>query len=117
MYNTNILQFIKEFQSTDEQTIKYIFKNKYCYYFAVILQTAFPGGTIVWCSPYDHIAYQYDGQIYDIDGICNYHAENYIPVSYLQDTLLDFLHIPGKPSYTTDQQIANIILKYKEENS
>ena len=71
--NKDILEFIYNFFSShssgieNNEHIRKIFRDGYCYYFALILQDAFPGGKIVWCAPFGHIAYQYNNTLYDIE--------------------------------------------------
>lgn len=92
------------------------FRAGYCYYFAVMLQAAFERGTICWCAPYGHMVWVDENNVaYDIEGINTSDCTYYIPISYLGDTLLDFLHIPGKTYNTTEQEIADIIVRYEEE--
>lgn len=71
----NILDFIKkfrtksgEFDKVTEGKVCYLFTNDYCYYFAKILEEAYPGGTICQPWPIDHFIYKYHDKYYDIDG-------------------------------------------------
>lgn len=46
-----------------------LFRAGFCYYFAKMLENAFPGGEVCWAAPYSHIVYNYNGICYDIEGI------------------------------------------------
>ena len=92
----NILRFIGKilYHSGVEnlQVIYDLFIQGYCYYFAKILEDAFPGGEICQASPSGHIGYVYDGIPYDINGICDYDVsdEDFIPISKIN--INDFKH-------------------------
>ena len=62
---TQILDFIRQFQKPD--TID-VFSNGMCYWFAEILKTRFPGGSIIYNDIENHFSYYYDGLRYDIKG-------------------------------------------------
>ena len=42
------------------ESIRHLFEAGYCYYFAKMLEDAFPGGTICVCYPFGHIVYVYN---------------------------------------------------------
>lgn len=111
-----VLNFILDFLSHSkeenvENVLKDQFSNGYCYYFAVILRTAFNRGEVCWCSPYPHICWvDEDGVPYDIYGICTSEADEYIPVSFLRDTLQTFMHTDSSKAYITSQQEASYIM-------
>ncbi len=116
-----ILQFITEFRlagglsETEEEAMRMAFRAGYCYYFAVMLKTAFPEGEICWTAPFGHIVFVYQNIPYDIEGL--YYGEEdeeLIPIGWLKDGILDFMHIPGKEYNMTDQEIAKIICEYRE---
>ena len=78
----NILDFIKnfrtksgEFDKKTEGSVCHLFTDGYCYYFAKILEEAYPGGTICKPWPIGHFIYKYRTKYYDIDGeyILNQH--------------------------------------------
>lgn len=61
--------FIKQFKSMNKQhVLENTFTKGYCYYFAIIMQTRFPGGKIMYDSDYAHFVYQYKNKLYDITG-------------------------------------------------
>ena len=62
-----------------------------CYWFAKMLNDAYPGGRMCVKSGCGHIVYYYEGKIYDIEGI---HLEKakYFPVEYFGDKIDDFKH-------------------------
>lgn len=99
--NKQILEFIAgvRFQCSpacstgiSEETIRYLFEEGYCYYFARMLEDAFPGGDVCLMYPFGHITYVYDGIIYDISGVSDAEHEALIPVKYLGDTISIFKH-------------------------
>ena len=99
--NKQILEFIAgvRFQcspacSTDTsvETIRYLFEAGYCYYFARMLEDAFPGGDVCLMYPFGHITYVYDGIIYDIGGVSDAEYESLIPIKYLDNTISVFKH-------------------------
>ena len=97
------------------KTIANLFSNGYCYYFAKILQDAFPNGTICQCYPFGYIVYVYDGIAYDIDGVSNSECEMCMPVSLLGEAIDDFRHIPNQEYNITEQEIAKIGIECKEK--
>lgn len=76
-YNTEpdkkVLGFIYDVQHAcaeeDVAVIQRLFRNGYCYYFALMLQDAFPGGEIMWTIGGGHICYKYLNVAYDITGV------------------------------------------------
>lgn len=115
-----IIQFITEFRlagglsETEEEAIRMAFRCGYCYYFAVMLKTAFPDGEICWAAPFGHIVFVYQNIPYDIEGVYWGEEEEFIPICWLKDGILDFMHIPEKAYNMTEQEIAKIICMYRE---
>ena len=92
----------------------FTFSSGYCYYFAVILYTAFRRGTVCWAAPFGHIVWEdMNGVAYDIGGVYSGEAECLIPVSFMGDTLDDFLHIRGVAHNTTQGEIEKMMNNYK----
>ena len=92
------------------------FHAGYCYYFALMLKEAFGRGQICWCAPYGHICWQDENGVgYDIGGICDSECDFYIPVTYIKEGLLDFLHIPGKVFNASQEYIDNAIEMFKKD--
>ena len=116
-----VLQFIKNIvtsvpKSGSEDVIYDLFHAGYCYYFALALKEAFGRGQICWCAPYGHICWQDENGVgYDIGGICDSECDFYIPVSYIKEGLLDFLHIPGKVFNASQEYIDNAIEMFKKD--
>ena len=117
-----VLGFIYEFlyhtcnSEEDAELTRVKFRAGYCYYFAVMLKTAFNRGEIVWCAPYGHIAWQDEnGIVYDIEGVNYSDCEYYIPVSYIEEGLKDFKHIPGIGFNASYEYIQNAIERYKKD--
>ena len=77
------------------ETIRCLFEAGYCYYFAKMLEDAFPGGQVCLCYPYGHVVYVFGGVAYDIGGVSDAEYEMYIPFYELGDATADFKHVPG----------------------
>ena len=73
-----------------------VFENGYCYYFANILNLAFPAlGRVVWIRNRGHIVWQsnFSGICYDISGIyVDYKDGDLVEVGRLGNLLKDFQH-------------------------
>lgn len=97
--NKNVLTFIGNIlyhngvDNTD--TIIKLFSCGYCYYFAKMLQDAFPGGEICQPAPYPHIVYVLDNIPYDIQGLCDLEYDELIPIEKLED-LESYKHRNGE---------------------
>lgn len=76
------------------ESVRNLFEDGYCYYFARMLEDAFPGGVACLCYPFGHIVYIYEGIAYDINGISNSEHEYYIPISELGKAIDSFRHVP-----------------------
>lgn len=74
------------------ETIRSLFEAGYCYYFALMLEDAFPGGDVCLMYPFGHITYVYDGIIYDIGGVSDNEYEALIPIKYLGASINVFKH-------------------------
>lgn len=73
------------------EIIRKLFHDGYCYYFALMLRDAFPGGFMSWTKPFGHIVYVYDDVPYDIEGV--YFGEgDTVDYNALGDTLEAFRH-------------------------
>lgn len=120
-YDKTVLLFIVDVlaavpKKESEDIIYTFFHSGYCYYFAVMLKEAFQRGQVCWCAPYGHMCWLDDnGVAYDIGGICDSECEFYIPVSYINEGLSDFLHIPGKAFNASKEYISQAIEKYKTD--
>ena len=99
------------------ETIRYLFESGYCYYFAKMLEQAFPGGTICYCYNFGHIVYVFDEVAYDISGVSDAEVELLIPIEELGDSVLDFMHIPGKRFCTTVKQIEKLGERVRKEGN
>ena len=120
--NRKVIEFICNFNwhgknSSDEvEIIRKQFRAGYCFYFANILKIAFGRGEVCWCAPYGHICWvDDDGFPYDIEGVCDSDCDYFIPVSYMGDTILDFMHIPNKVFNASEDDIKRIIDAYKRD--
>lgn len=96
------------------ETIRSLYENGYCYYFAKILEEAFPGGTICLCYPYGHIVYIYQEVAYDIGGVSDAENEYYVPISVVGKVTQIFKHVPGPTVIITEPE-KSYIKHYCEE--
>lgn len=94
----NSSEAIKDLEYADEIVINKLlnpiirfYTEGMCYWFAKMLNDAYPGGRMCVKSGYGHIVYYYEGKIYDIEGIHLEKAE-YIPIEYFGDKIDDFKH-------------------------
>lgn len=116
-----VLSFIHSFVSffpSEEQNnaVCEIFSSGYCYYFAAMLKEAFQRGTVSWCAPYGHICWvDENGTPYDIYGICDSECVYFIPVSYIQEGLADFKHIPGEGFGADEAYIKQAVSQFESD--
>jgi len=107
----NILDFImnfrtksNEFDAGTEGNICHLFTDGYCYYFAKILEEAYPGGVICKPWPIGHFIYKYNDKYYDIDGeyVLKEHdcvvpipfeLPFFVDAKYISMHKLDYLHV------------------------
>lgn len=118
-----IEQFIDDFRMREanygdyeeaEETVRHLFRAGYCYYFAKMLEIAYPGGEVCVCYPYSHMVYHYNGKYYDIEGEYDKDWEDceyLIPERFLGDTLKDFLH-NGSTNGSTKEQLDDVLHRY-----
>lgn len=118
--NKDVIDFIVTFNWHNgkfydlQESIRSQFRAGYCYYFALMLKDAFERGTICWCAPFGHIVWvDDDGIPYDIEGVYDGEAEYYIPISYIQEGIADFKHVPGKEFGASEEYIDAAIERYK----
>ena len=85
------------------EAIRSTFRAGYCYYFAEMLKTAFNRGCVCWAAPFSHIVWcDTTGVPYDIEGVYLGEADYLIPISYIEDSLWSFKHIPGQTGKVRD---------------
>lgn len=118
-----IIEFIANFRFFAVRDVEYVqsseticslFENGYCYYFAKILEEAFPGGTICLCYPYGHIVYVYEEVAYDIGGVSDAENEYYAPINVVEKVTQIFKHVPGHSVIMTEPE-KDYIKHYCEE--
>ena len=120
-----ILQFISEIlyhgaphaTNTDSaKTIRHLFQSGYCWYFAHMLDMAFKdlNGQVCLAAPFGHFVYVCNEVPYDISGVYKGISNEFIPESFLGDTLLDFMHVPYKEFSVTKEQMDQIIEDYRK---
>ena len=117
-----VLGFIMDFSTHAADTeegysiICSTFRAGYCWHFAHLLQAAFQRGTVCWAAPFGHFIWMDDNRIpYDIEGVYSGEAFYFIPESYLNDEVEDFLHIPGVGHGTTQEEIMAVIRRYEDD--
>lgn len=118
----DILRFIYDLlhhQKTDESTeiIYKLFSSGYCYYLAKMLEDAFPGGTIVWCAPYGHIAYRFNDVVYDIHYVYDGDSDLFVPIERMGRTVDDFRKIRDVRHDTTKDEISKMIKENQDDCS
>ena len=91
-FRTHEIGYIASEEDNSEEMIRHLFHAGYCYYFALMLQTAYPGGEICWAYPYGHVVYVYNKKPYDIEGESITESNEFIPLSFWKEYLCDFLH-------------------------
>lgn len=95
--NKEVIEFIGNilFHSHDTESIYQLFACGYCYYFAIILKTAFNRGDIVWHKGFSHIMWRdTDNIVYDIGGV--FEEGDVVPIEELGEGIIDFKHITNK---------------------
>lgn len=118
LVNKDVSDFINWFYETASQdncncdNLRTLFMNGACYYFAVILKTAFNRGEICWCYPLSHICWvDIDGTPWDIERVCISEYEDLIPVSFMGDILFDFMHVPNKEAKDVSKEAGEKVYK------
>lgn len=98
-----------------EEIIRHQFRAGYCYYFAKMLQIAYPNGRVCLAYPFGHFVYEYENKYYDIEGENKGDdVEYFIPESFIPANMLgDFLH-NGTEHNTSKEELNE--LKEKWEN-
>ncbi|MCM1215101.1 MAG: hypothetical protein NC548_11340 [Lachnospiraceae bacterium] len=92
-----IIKFIEQFRScsgSDESTIR-LFSAGYCWYFAHMLDLAFPAkGQVCLVYPYGHFVFiDRMGVPYDIRGVYTGDCEYFVPDHYIGDAVDSFKHV------------------------
>ena len=100
-----------------EETIRSLFENGYCYYFAKMLEDAFPGGKICLCYPIGHMVYVYEGVAYDISGVSDAEHEFYMPIEEIGGGIHDFKHVQGFEYNMSEEELAMIGKECKENKT
>ena len=123
MAENEVLSFIEKFYCRGDnddickEVLRRQFRNGYCYYFAIILKTAFKRGEVCWCAPFGHMCWvDVDGTPYDCEGEYTGEALYLIPEHYLGDAIKDFMHIDETYNVSRDE-IIDIINKYRIDKS
>lgn len=106
--------------SSNLEHLRLTFRAGYCYYFAVILNTAFgmgredvyltaPYGHFVWIDPKNKIPY-------DVEGVYDGECECFIPEHELRKNgmINDFLHVSEKSYGAKKDEIEKLMRKYTE---
>lgn len=67
-YINNLITNRGTLTKKEEEGVRKTFRSGYCYMFANLLKTAYPGGQIMLAFPHSHVVYQFRGKVYDIEG-------------------------------------------------
>lgn len=116
-----VLYFIADFlyhEGLDNaESIRNLFHNGYCYYFANMLKRAFGRGEVCIAAPFGHFVWvDTNGLPYDIEGISSTESDCFIPDSFIGDMVKDFLHIRNVQFGTTKEQIDELMKRWHEHN-
>lgn len=108
--------FIRQFRTkfgrydlSQTDTVRSLFKDGFCYYFAKILSEAYPGGKIFCPWPLGHLVYSYCGKYYDIEGefLINEHEfECFIPFKmpfFIIDEYFEFIKFEYMHTFAHDE--------------
>lgn len=98
------------------ESIRSQFRTGYCLHFAMMLKDLFKTGEICWYAPYGHMIYMHNGIPYDIEGINTSDCKYYIPISYIQEGIRDFVRIPGVIFDASEDYIQKVIAQYEIDN-
>lgn len=98
-----------------QEGVYQFFANKYCYYFAHMLKAAFSRGAVCNAAPYGHMVWvDADGRAYDISGVYQGEATDFIPEPCLGRAVGDFKHVKSQVHNTTKEEIDGIIKAYRK---
>ncbi|MBR1987903.1 MAG: hypothetical protein IKA36_02565, partial [Clostridia bacterium] len=121
--DNEVIRFINRFYDInnnsldDQEVLRRQFRAGYCYYFAVMLKTAFNRGEICWCAPFGHMCWvDTDGTPYDCEGVYDGEAVYLIPEHYLGESIKDFMHTDEVYDISRDE-VMNTINKYRADRS
>lgn len=121
--DNEVIRFINRFYDInnnsldDQEVLRRQFRAGYCYYFAVMLKTAFNRGEICWCAPFGHMCWvDTDGTPYDCEGVYDGEAVYLIPEHYLGESIKDFMHTDEVYDVSRDE-VMNTINKYRADRS
>lgn len=113
--NSSVIRFINQFKTLfkeltieETDTIEKVFRNGYCYYFAIMLKDAFNRGEVCMTIDHTHVVWVDDDNVaYDIHGIFNWYPDTcskynfwnglLVPVEKIPNYIESFKHIPDKP--------------------
>lgn len=110
--NKDVIEFIARILyhsgSNNTESINFLFRQGYCYYFAQMLKDAFGRGNLYLAYPEQHIVWLDGNDVskdlaYDINGV-NKNWKKLIPIAKLGSGILDFKHIPNIYSDLTDTE-------------
>ena len=89
-------------------------RNSCFYYFAKILQAAYPGGQVCLAFPKKHFVYKYAGQVWDIEGRYTDGVKLINETKIPNNVLRVFKHLNSSPN-TYDKDIDAWIEQAKTE--
>lgn len=100
----------------DEENIRKIFMNGYCYYFAEMLKVAFNRGEVYICAPYGHVVWRdVDNRYYDFCGEYKNDEATFVSVTDPDSFIGDFKRLADNEQDkegATEEDIRHMIEKY-----
>lgn len=111
-----IFRTVYHLGAENARCIESLFMGGYCYYFAVMLKTAFNRGMLCWNGS-SHIVWLDGNSVlndvaYDARGV-SWDYEALIPVEALKDGIWDFMRVPGKVYNASEEEITKLLESYK----
>ena len=117
LLSKDVLNFIADIAfkpNCDAESTRLLFRTGYCYYFAVMLKDAFNRGKVCAAYPISHFVWVDDNGIpYDIEGIYEGSAEDYIPIEYFNiEDYLGFKQLKDNDSVCSRERLDEIYRNY-----
>ena len=119
LLSKDVLDFIADIAfkpNCDAESTRLLFRTGYCYYFAVMLKDAFNRGKVCAAYPISHFVWVDDNGIpYDIEGIYEGSAEDYIPIEFFNlEDYLGFKQLKPDDPVCSRERLDEIYNNYLE---
>ena len=115
-----VKEFIDNFTGVAElkgiayESLRSLFMDGYCFYFAEMLKSAFSRGETYICAPYGHVVWRdVDNRFYDLDGEFKGDYEVFLPTTL--PCVNDFRRRNGLGPGATKEEIDDMIQSFKKE--